>query len=233
MTFIGASIILATFVVKDIMSEKLREVNDSLGAAETFYLSQTYSIFIQDDLVYIKQEVDRALSVLQTRDRDHLEANEKLLSVSSKAGIDHLNVVIEYVRNLASLTDKLPQEADKTGQAKMLLVECAELSNEMQSLQNRIPGLFSAIKLNPKDRHAFEELTEFIAETNPIPAKTQSIMDRAKKLTEYVVSDLASKKKESERHYKWTKIIANVLFALGWATGLAGQLLGLNSQTES
>jgi hypothetical protein len=233
MTFVGAGIVLATFVVKDVMNEKLKDVNDSLGSAETFYLTQTYNIFIQDDLAYIKQEVDLTLSALQNSGKKQLEGSEQMLRTKAQAGNDHLNVVIEYVRNLASLIGKLPQESDKAGQANMLLVRCTQLSTELKSLQNRLPELLAAINHNPKDPQAFAKLAEFVKETNPIPGETQSIMDQAKKLTESVVSDLAAKKKESERNYQRTTILSYVLFALGWITGLAGQLFGVNGQTES
>jgi hypothetical protein len=233
MIFIGAGIVLARFVVKDVMNEKLNDANDSLGSAETFYLTQTYNIFIQDDLAHIKQEVDLSLSALQSKGKDQLEGSEQVLRTKAQAGNDHLNVVIEYVRNLASLIGKLPQETDKAGQARMLLVTCTQLSAEMKSLQSRLPELLSAITHNPKDPHAFAELTEFVQDTDPIPGKTQSIMDEAKKLTLSVVSDLAAKKTMSERNYNFTTILSYILFALGWITGLSGQLLGVDGQAES
>jgi flagellin-like hook-associated protein FlgL len=233
MTFVGAGIVLATFVVKDIMREKLKDINDSLGSAEAFYLTQTYNIFIQDDIVYIKQEVDLALSALQINGKNQLEGSEQMLRTKAQAGNDHLNVVIEYVRTLAGLIEKLPQETSKSDEANRLLAQCTQLSTEMKSLQNRLPTLLSAINQNPKDPQAFAELAEFVKETEPIPVKTQSIMDEAKKLTQSVVSDLARKKKESERNYERTNILSYILFAMGWITGLAGQLLGVGGQAES
>ncbi len=59
------------------------------------------------------------------------------------------------------------------------------------------------------------------------------IMNEAKTLTRSVVSDLSTKKKESERNYERTTILSYILFALGWLTGLTGQLLGLGDQAES
>ena len=41
MTLTGAGIVLATFVVKDVMNERLKDINDSLSSAEAFYLTQT------------------------------------------------------------------------------------------------------------------------------------------------------------------------------------------------
>jgi len=229
---IGAGIVLATFVVKDVMKERLKDANDSLSGAESFYLTQTYNIFIQDDIVYIKQEVDLALSTLQSQEKDQLQRSEQLLRTKSQAGNDHLNVVIEYARNLASLIDKLPQETDKAKRANSLLAECTSLSAEVKSLLSRLPGLLSAINDNLKDPQAFAGLKEFVNETEPIPVKTQRIMDEAKTLTKSVVADLATKKKASEQSYQRTTVLSYVLFALGWITGLAGQLLGRGGQAE-
>jgi hypothetical protein len=232
-SFIGAGVVLATFVVKDVMKENLKDVNDSLGSAQNFYLSQTYNIFIQDDLSYIKQEVDLALSALQSSEKNQFERRESVLRASAQAGNDHLNVVIEYVRNLASLIDKLQNETDKRDQVRILLVRCAQLSIEIKSLQNRIPQIFSLINHNSEDPQALARLTEFTKDTEPIPGKTQSIMEEATKLTQSVVSDLAARKEETERNYERTTNLSYVLFALGWIIGLAGQLLGVGGQAES
>ena len=131
-TFIGAGIVLATFLVKDIMNERLKDINGSLASAETFYLTQTYSIFIQDDLAYIKQEVDLGLSAIHSNGKNQLDGSEQVLRTKAQAGNDHLDVVIEYVRNLVSLINKLPQEKDKAEEASRLLSQCTQLSTEMK-----------------------------------------------------------------------------------------------------
>ncbi len=38
--FLGAGIVLSTFVVKDVMREQVKELNDTITSAETFYLTQ-------------------------------------------------------------------------------------------------------------------------------------------------------------------------------------------------
>lgn len=227
---IGAGIVLATFVVKDVVSDQLKEANDSLDGAESLYLSQTYSSFTQDDLAYIKQQVDVALATIENG-KESLETHEQILKATSQAGHDHLSVVTEYVTNLLNLTAKLPTEAAKAGQARDLQARCVALLQKEISLQSRLPGLFMAINENPKNQKALADLSEFERETEPLPARLQSVTVEAGNLTKAVIADLSTAQTNIERRYEYTKNLSYVLFLLGWICGLAGQLLDGEMQT--
>jgi hypothetical protein len=101
LTLIGAGIVLATFVVKDVVSESLKDANDSLVSARSLYLGQTYNTFSQEQLAYIKQQVDVAVAALRT-DSDRLKANEDVLSARAQADDDYLSAVIQYVLTVLS-----------------------------------------------------------------------------------------------------------------------------------
>jgi hypothetical protein len=98
-TLVGAGIVLATFVIKDVMNEKLKEVNDTLNTAQTFYFTQTFSILGQDDHAYMTQELDLALNeILNGKDQSAL--NQGKITVRAQASDNHLGVLTEYLQNL-------------------------------------------------------------------------------------------------------------------------------------
>jgi hypothetical protein len=232
-TFIGAGIILSTFVVKDVMKDKLKEVNDSLTTAENFYLTQTYNLFIQDDLVYIKQQVDLMLSALQGKEKGPIVGSEQALLAKAQASKDHVDVLIEYASNLVALTGKLHSEAEKDSQASDVFRQATQLSAEIDNLRGELPTIFAAINQNPNDRPAIEKLKKFVQDTDPIPGKTKSLMDETKGLTASVVLELTAKKKDGEQRYKCATTLSYILFGVGWSTSLVGQLLGLSGgETE-
>lgn len=232
-SLVGAGIVLATFVVKDVMNERLKDINDSLSSAEGFYLSQTYNLFVQDDLSYIKQEVDETKVAISSNGQPAIDVNQQMIAVRAQASDDHVNVVIEYIRNLAQLIEKLPQEQDKSKQVGALLDQSSRDSAEIKALQAEITPLFAILRQNPKDPKAIGQLKDFVAKTAKIPNDTQSMIAKTTTLTGAVVSDLRAKKKVSERDYDVTTILSYILFGLGWLTGLAGQLLGTAAPAES
>jgi hypothetical protein len=228
-TFVGAGVVLVSFIVNDVFKEKFNGLNDSLATAQNFYLTQTYNIFIQDDLTYIKQQVDRGLA---TAGKPSNAASENVLTVSAQAGLDHANDVLEYVRNLATLVGALPQEQDKETQVKALLTESAQMSSRMSSFRNNLPTLFAAINQNPKDPKNLADLAAFVDQTNPIPGEGITIMNQATSLTKAVVSDLTTRKQKAAQDLQRVTALSYVLFGLGWLTSLTGNLLGIGGQSE-
>lgn len=232
-TLIGAGIVLATFVVKDVMNEKLKDVNDSFSTAQTFYFTQTYNIFGQDDLAYVKQQVDLTLNAVRNSGKDQFAANEQVIRVKAQASDDHLAIMTEYLQNLAQLVDKIPQEKDNANQVDKLRLECAKNVAQLKALKAQMEGIFSAINKNPDDAQAITKLTVFVDQSGEISENTSTITDGAKNLTSKVISDLVGKKQQSERNYSRTSTLSYVLFGLGWVTSLVGQLLGIGSQSSS
>jgi hypothetical protein len=231
-TLIGAGVVLATFVVKDVMNEKLKNVTDSLSSAQTFYFTQTYNIFGQDDLAYVKQQVDLTLNAVRNPGKDQLAANEQVIRVRAQASDDHLAVMTEYLQNLVQLVDKIPQEKDNADKVSMVRSECAQNVAELKALEGQMEGIFSAINKNPNDPAAIAKLKIFVDQTGAISKNTSMITDAAKNLTSKVVSDLVAKKQRSEQDYSRTTTLSYVLFALGWVTSLVGQLLAIGGQSE-
>jgi hypothetical protein len=232
-TLIGAGIVLATFVVKDVMNERLKDINDSLGSAEAFYLTQTYNLFVQDDLSYVKQEVDETKVAIGSNNQPGIDTKRQIIAVRAQASDDHVNVVIEYIRNLAQLIAKLPQEQNKSEQVKALLEQSSQDSAQIKALQAEVDPLFSAIRQNPNDPKAIGQLEDFVAKTGKISNDTNSMMAKTTALTGAVVLDLRERKMGSERNYEITTIFSYILFGLGWITSLAGQLLGVGDSSVS
>ena len=230
-TLVGAGIVLATFVVKDVMSERLKNLNDSLNSAESFYTSQTYSIFVQDDLSYLKQEIDTVLSSLEGKGKGQTEQLEELDSIRAQASDDHLAVLTEYLQNLATLVSKIPHSKTTANQVEELYGQCTQNWSNLKELRNESPALFAAINKNPGDPKAFQNLKDFETKSEKIAPETSTITTSATTLTKSIVTDLRTKERNSERDYSIATVVFYVLFGLGWLTSLAGQLLGVKTES--
>jgi hypothetical protein len=140
LSYAGAGVVLATFVVKDVMAERLKNKTDSLSSAETFYLSQTYDVFIEDDLNYLKQEIDLTKAHLESTGNEDVNT-DSTVSIRTQSSIDHLMSVLQYATNLTELVGKLPAESGRAVDVSKLYNDCQDAVAGAQRFQAGLPAL--------------------------------------------------------------------------------------------
>ncbi len=143
--FVGAAIVLVTFAVKDVMSERLKSRSDAMNSAQTFYFSQTYDVFIEDDLNYLKQEVDLTKSLLDTKAGSDGRA-DATIAIGMQSSADHLLSVMQYVQNLSSLVAKVPDEASRLKQVSTLYKDCSLALAKVKAIQAQRPSRVATIR---------------------------------------------------------------------------------------
>ena len=231
LTLTGAGIVLATFVVKDVLSERLKDANDALVSARALYLSQTYNTFSQEELAYIKQEVDTVVAGLRS-DYDSLKASEGVLSARAQADDDYLSVVIEYLDNLRNLLGDSPAVASLASAAGKLYENSSELSAKVKTLKEQLPGLFSAVNRDPSNKQSTADMSQWVNETTPLAGDIKSLTDQVGDLTRRILAERKSTQVKVEHQYASMRDLSYVLFFLGWVVGLLGQLWGVAPSGE-
>jgi len=224
---LAAGIILATFVVKDIASERFKNARDSLDRTSTMHFTLSYNLFVQDYLASIKQSADLTLSMLESNGKTPSENSTQALRIRIQAAQDHVKVLNEYTRSVARLIDQLPQQSEKKYTAAVLVAKSNKLLDEVNSLDTRLSGLVN------DNRSESSTSGEFIGRLNVISDETKPIMEAANDLSWSFVNDLALQKEKVQRNYEFTVQVSYVLFTLGWVIGLVGQILRKDTDTPS
>jgi len=229
-SIVGAGIVLATFVVKDVLSDLFNYENDSLNTARSFYLTQTPINFIEGDVNQTQYKVSLLLLAIDDKGRGQSQIAEDKISTALETNKTRVQVVSEYIVTLASLITKIPQDAADKDNAVSFYAQCLQVTEEIKSLQNRESTLVPAFLKTPKDPKVSQQYNDFASEMVTIPPKIDQISHNAATLTKTVVSHLESTVQESDKRYKAYTVLSYMFFGIGWVTSLTGQLLGVSSE---
>jgi hypothetical protein len=224
-SIIGAGVVLVTFIVQDVMREDLKDLNDRLGGAESFYFGQTSQIFIEGDLNYLVQQTDlmQAASDIKLTDTQRLE---KQMTVRAESSRGLLQVAKEFADDLALVVGKVPSEEARMTEVKKLSADCDKGIAQVEEFRKEFGTAMAAYDAAPKDPGSLKRVTEVVAQTQVIHDQTGAIMNSVKVLARAVVVDLHDKMRSGEKDYSRATVAFYILFALGWVTSLLGQLLG-------
>lgn len=227
LTFVGATVVLATFVANDVMRNSLRNETNSLNSIQDFYISQSYLVDIEDTLSYVKQEVDLSKETLSSHQGDSSDYVEKTVSIRAEAGYDRLFADRHYIYDAAALMDKLSVEKPEVIAMRRLYSDCTKSLSKVLAFEKGLPELIKAInssKTNPQVRK--EKLLLYISGIREIEDSTASIESRAKKLANGTVSELDTTLRHKESQYMVVSLFSYALFGAGWVLGLIGQVIG-------
>jgi hypothetical protein len=229
-SIVGAGIILATFVVKDVLSDHMKDLNDSLTLARSFYLTQLPINFMEGDVNVTKYDVGLVLITLGDKEKGPVRMAEDKMSASLETNRARAQIISEYMVTLTTLITKLPNDASDKKSAIGLYVQCKQVMNEVQALQNSQDAVFAAFLKTPITPKAAQQYKYFSSEIVTIPPRIDQISHGASVLTQTVVANLESIVRRSEKRNEIYTMLSYVLFAIGWVTSLAGQLLGVSSE---
>jgi hypothetical protein len=232
LSIIGFGVAFASFVVKDVMSERLRSASDSLAGAQSFYLTQTSSEFIEDELNYIKEEVDLTKVAVEQGASEQRRGQETTITVKATATKDHIDTATEYTQVLYRLSEKVGEQ-DKMEAARKLVSDAEAAGAQMKSLNEALPAIFAAIDANPNDTKAAIRLQAFFTQVSQLQSKAEDTIKSAGILTKAIYSGLGEKLKRTESKSAVVTIMVYVAFALGWLISLLGQLFGPGDATPT
>jgi hypothetical protein len=223
LTFVGAIIIFATFVMREGVREYLRSTSEAMHAAQTIYSNMTDTIesttlsgvpanilekfhdLAQDD--YDEHPTDKATDILEVRPFLYKEL------VGTKL------VMNETLRFVSALPDPWDKDGDVRGLDN-------KFDNE-EDLYDGIPRLSKAQFLSepPKARDVERGVIE--REYAAFSADHAELEKELSSLTKGFVNEAEEKKVTAERWFRVATIASYILYSLGWGLGLVGKLCGL------
>jgi hypothetical protein len=226
-SFVGATIILATFIAKDARKDELKELTDAVQSAENAYLIRddehnTYEALRDFERDYHSNwQADH-----ERRRRD--SADDDIHNSLLRAAVNSADETRKRLDQLARLNKSLPNG----GKAELITANRKECADIVQ-LGTTLIAEIEAAKGN---RSTVPSLTstklssDFINQAN---AKIRHLYDRADEAdaaTEKASSQLWHAAEDDlkglEQRYEYWKYIYYSLFAIGWLVTIAGILIG-------
>ncbi|HXM22616.1 MAG TPA: hypothetical protein VN948_15270 [Terriglobales bacterium] len=220
---IGATIVLATFVVKDAWRENLKDLVDSIENAQNVFLIRDDSKAVTSQLRVIEQKIDRIeqVSTLTTKDPfTGIAVNSQMMifrELQDNIGTD--------LDNTARLMDKVPgQEANRNTEEELKkgLVSARESFRQSGVTIARLTPTITPDGVFPAEaRQAIFDASADLSN------KTNDLWTRTHNLSATVLKEAASELQVEERNFTWVKIASYILYVLGWTLTLFGKMFGI------
>ena len=223
----GASIVLFTFIVRDVLGERFREIDASIGAAETFF-SVRAQIRKTNDRIHRVQE--RIESIIFDVDR-----GENVI------GAGRGRYDIYYNRDVV-IREAVEDDQDTLDRVAPLLDVLHDSNNMIfKYLQRKA----TYDKANAEVTIKFQEL---VIQHLPVPKKliqqgnaihnslyVKPIPDapNTSEFAEQVLKEAEKQEQIAERRSRHFTLASYVLYAIGWGLTLSGRLFGIDSLVAS
>jgi hypothetical protein len=216
-TFVGAMIVVFTFLVRDVISDNLKDNLASLNAADADYLAALRDDAFRSSLTSIQQTVTLLLT-------DETMAKEKASTRAiSNLGDLYLGSWNDADSFLSSALRFARNTKGADGAAKQLEICQQELSSSKANNTQRV--LLSL-------RYSVKEYREHVTEAQSVDAlnlvdeslKVSAIKTETEQVLQQVLVIARSTVERDKRYEARAKHSGYVLFALGWLLGLIGNL---------
>ena len=223
LSFVGALIVFATFIVKEGIKEKLKEDLDAISNAETVYAIREDNTRISGSRITVewRQIKDNSLGPASdpSGQADRNEQKADLLDETD----DALN---SSFSNLFIL-EKAAREFDARD------IPNLKDEHDMQDkLKDDYDGMLAGgmtddhyLEPSPKDEHDLDDFVKF--EDN-----SEFNLTRNDLIGTHIQELIEDKRERNERYYSIASILSYVFYVIGWTLGLCGRLFGVDNLVE-
>lgn len=228
MSWLGAIILLGTFVVKDALRENLKDLVDKLDAAENLYTIRREIGLLRDDLTPSVNPLEAEVTTKKVTysEKENEAAFRKLqLNLEDESKIDR-----QALMNCIDLTQSFRIDANVLHEEMGILHSIDSMIYKIEELK----GSYS-------DEDALRGAPIFVARqySPAVQRDAEDDYDRLGKVEEHEsvvireALDLAdAKKKSREFGYALCTWTSYVLYAAGWGLALIGQSFGVEVFSE-
>jgi hypothetical protein len=220
LTFIGAFIVFATFVVKDGIREHLKDLTDSVAAAESVFLIRDENIETSRTLGNIQRQI---AAITQTADNSPLYAAALDVEIVKL----YMSNTEYFLDNIYRLISKLPDQKTPIT-FKNSWLSGTQRKNPWEfwrDLQNQLTQLKqsdSNVRQLMRPDHVGEEKAARAADKLFGDSVVLWIDTRA--FGWLVLEEAVKMREKSEHSYEFFTNVTYVLYVFGWGLALSGRL---------
>jgi hypothetical protein len=219
----GATIVLATFVVKDAWRESLKDLIDSIDSAQNVFLIRDDSKAVTFQLRVIEQKIDGIdqRTALTTKDPFTTIGINSQLMITREL-LDNIDGDLDKVSRLA---EKVPSQE---GHKKIL----EELQKQLRDTRVwfRQTGVIMARNIpsvTPDGVFPVGVRQEIADAFTKLSTQTNDLWTKTHDLSGAVLTDAASNLSLEEGRFKKVKIASYALYSIGWVLTLCGKIFGI------
>ena len=243
LTFLGAAIVLATFVVKDAIRENVKDLLQSIDAAQSIFVLRNDTATVIDLLraveknMALRQETTVAGKGQLTTERLSYDLLDNVVVLNGR-----LESTIEAsLGNISELIAKLPEDRLQTRHEKNGEVfwtddrdKLSELNKELLSIVQSSIDIAAEwnekLPLQGNQKEWTTRLVQLSEKVSELERRAGNLMTDTNQFQVEIVRKAQNVAREKERDYGRYTLWSYALFVIGWLLGLVGKLKGVEVQ---
>jgi hypothetical protein len=228
--FIGAAIVVSTYIVKDIYRESLRDDLETIESAENLFLTQQRSSSLSTTLQKIRTDILVIGGRTASQDESTGKVREEYLSELRNIQQENMNDNVRQFEDQIRLLERLPLNAEEQKQLNEFKADVAIVKSKFGMLQDEIRKASEVgEKPNLADNDAWDaRLRKYEGNSQSEKKMLKTTQEAANRALEQ------AKRKEDERRkrYEWFKTASIYLYFSGFLVGLIGRLIGVDGVAD-
>jgi predicted nucleic acid-binding Zn-ribbon protein len=221
--FLGATIVLSTFAVKEGWRENLKTLGETIETARNIYTLRSDNQVLTNQLNGLGSEIEAIRGRISGTEFGFtaLGVNRTMLMYTWQ--LQQLDLSLN---NLSALLEKLPNVQNR----KTELDDIAKNLQQQHQLHRSIGEMTAraAPKLTPEGYYPADEANAISAEIFRLNASLLDIYRRVNDATKETLADAEAIRGKQEKLYGIATWVSYGLYALGWMFALFGRLYGIS-----
>jgi hypothetical protein len=235
LSFIGAVVVFATFVSKEVLRDNLKDLVGALENAQTLFELRGDNSLLRTQIFDLRVRILDIYDKLVTSKPRSDFARDVSQNLSSIYEVDEeLRLVEPTLANTAELVSKLPPIAEHTkalGRCREELKQAREASAEAKSTVQNLSASRKFLPHPPPFTN--DEQGQLVSSVGKAANASRTAWQVVEESTLKIFEEARQYKEDKERQYKHWTWATYVLYTLGWTLGLVGSLYGVSGEGNS
>ena len=233
-SFIGALIVFATFVSKEVLRDNLKDLVAALENGQTLFELRGDNASLRNQIFDLRVRILDIYDKVVTSKPGSEFARDVGQSLNSINEVDdELRLVEPTLANTAELVGKLPPSDERTNALARCRAELKQAHEASEEAKAAVVNLSAGRKfLQHPPPFTNEEQGQLALSVGKAANAARTVWQDVEQATLKIFEEAHQYKEEKERQYKNWTLATYVLYTLGWSLGLVGSLYGVSGESS-
>jgi hypothetical protein len=235
LSFIGALLVFATFVSKEVLRDNLKDLVGALENAQTLFELRGDNASLRTQIFDLRVRILDIYDKLVTSKPRSDFARDISQNLSSIYEVDEeLRLVEPTLANTTELVSRLPPNAERTKALDRCRQELQQAHAASAEAQSTVQNLSASRKFLPHPPpFTNDEQGQLASAVGKAANASRTAWQDVEESTLKIFEEARQYKEKKERQYNHWTWASYVLYTLGWTLGLVGSLYGISGEASS
>jgi len=222
LSFVGALIVFSTFVVREGIRERFKDLSDSISSAESVFETRADVNELPIYLAYL----DYRIGTLDAKLNVDPKSNPSFTLATMRETVD---LMVQNSKRAGTAIENLQRTIQTLGNDRSINTKLSEITNDTALWKSRSDFVQnSAIAANRAQPPQPDRITQIISKANEVNAALTNLRyDKIVPLQTELVSFAENKRAHYQKLFDLSTWASYLLYLVGWGLALAGRMFSV------